>query len=275
MSLFANVQATPISSAMILPLRGVQHCVYREGDATPFHGVSYHHALLVTAGEAVFQERGQAEFVCRRGTFFMIPASVVYRWRIVSTMTMLQCIHGPLSFIEHRGLANIFGAANKHIFRCELRDDDLAVFEKNVAEDLREDNPVRGLRLSADWLKLMAIATATLGERESPTHPALAKALDFLAANSEGKVSLALLAKKAGLGVSRMSELFRKEVGLSPLHYHARLKAERATSLLFAGQSAGEIASRLGFQSESAFRRFYKKQTGLPPGQAVNRKSGH
>jgi len=274
MGLFDNVENEGVSSSLIAPLKSVQRCRYKEGDSTYFHSVNYFHAILTLSGDAVFQGKDEEEFHCRRGVFFAIPAGVYYRWRILKPTLLFQCIHGPFSFLEHRGLAKLFGSSSEGVFHCEFESSVFDALLGAFESDMEEKEPAKGLKLSADWLKTMACAAAMFDAGDRARHPALAKAVEFLARNAEGCVSLKSLAKESGLGVSRISQLFRENVGMSPLSYFAMLKAERATELLMAEKlSVAEIAERLGFASGSAFRRFYKARTGVPPGRAVNRKS--
>lgn len=275
MNLFDKVVARNLSSALLRPLWSVQSCVYLEGDSTPYHSAPYAHAILVLDGEAFFQEQGMEEFACKRGTFFAIPPKAVYKWRIAKTASMIQCLHRPFSFLEHRGLAKLFGSSNKHIRYFKFAGKDFEACVKDLEADSQEAEPLRGLKLSADWLKAMAIATSMFNAGDRSEHPSLVKAVDFLTESAGRNVSLKELSKKAGLGASRLTQLFREELGMPPLRYHATLKAELASNLLAIDElSACEVAERLGFASASAFRRFYKRTTGKTPGEAANRKGG-
>lgn len=275
MNLFANVLNEPISSALLAPLISVQRAQYREGDSTPWHSATYCHAILTLAGETVFQERGKAEFVCRPGTFFAIPAGVVYKWRIRKSATLLQCLHKPFTFVEHRGLANLFGAGNTGLFHLELEKRLFEQFVSTFKREAREPEPMRGLLLSTGWLRLLAMVTADFNAGDRTRHPALIQAIDYLVANADRNVTLEEIALASGLGVSRLSQIFRESVGMAPLRYLASLKAERATHLILEGALPIDmIAEKLGFASGSAFRRFYKRTTGTTPGKAIYRQSG-
>jgi len=275
MNLFAKVASQTVSTALLAPLQTIQYARYVEGDATPFHSASYHHAILTSSGEAVFQERGKEEFVCRPGTFFAIPAGVVYRWRIRRPTALLQCLHKPFGFVEHRGLANLFGAGSAGLFHLDLEKRVFERFASNLKQDAGEEEPMRGLLLSTSWLRLLALVTARFNAGDRAKHPALVKAIRHLVENPHREVPLEEIALVSGLSVSRLSQLFRENVGMAPLRYHAMLKAERATELILEGSLRIEaIAERLGFASGSAFRRFYKRTTGVTPGRAVHRQSG-
>ena len=62
---------------------------------------------------------------------------------------------------------------------------------------------------------------------------------------------------------ARFSEL----VGESAMHYVARWRMHLATTWLREDDSAlGELAGRLGYRSEAAFSRAFKRVVGVAPG---------
>ncbi len=59
-----------------------------------------------------------------------------------------------------------------------------------------------------------------------------------------------------------------KSVGMSPLQFLHKLRAERACHLLeVTTLSLTAIAEQCGYQDMSAFRSVVRKHTGLPPGR--------
>lgn len=72
----------------------------------------------------------------------------------------------------------------------------------------------------------------------------------------------------SGLGVTRRraSEIFRWHYGVSPRDYRQRVRLEQARALLTRTQMPiVDVADAVGFESLSAFYRFFRAQTGLPP----------
>lgn len=75
------------------------------------------------------------------------------------------------------------------------------------------------------------------------------------------------LAREAGLGRSAFAERFAATVGIPPMQYIARWRLQLAARLL--GQpnvSIAQAATDVGYESEAAFKRAFKKYVGLPPG---------
>ncbi len=73
------------------------------------------------------------------------------------------------------------------------------------------------------------------------------------------------LAEAAGLSRSRFSERFRACYGEPPARWLRRARMKRAHELLSTGAwSVAQVAERLGFASESAFRKSFKRVMGHP-----------
>jgi AraC-like DNA-binding protein len=74
----------------------------------------------------------------------------------------------------------------------------------------------------------------------------------------------------AGAGASRsvLAERFARYLGEPPLGYLARWRLQLAARLLqTTQQSVLQIASEVGYESEAAFNRAFKREFGVPPGQ--------
>ena len=77
----------------------------------------------------------------------------------------------------------------------------------------------------------------------------------------------AALAEAVGMSRSRFAARFSALVGEPPLTYLSRWRLETAAGLLQDGPlSLGEIASRVGYESEAAFSKAFRRRFGVPPG---------
>ena len=74
------------------------------------------------------------------------------------------------------------------------------------------------------------------------------------------------LGARVGLSRAALTERFNRTVGMAPMQY---LNAWRihvaAQELLHSGQTIAEVAAAVGYASEAAFTRAFKRQLGLPP----------
>lgn len=75
-----------------------------------------------------------------------------------------------------------------------------------------------------------------------------------------------LLARRVGLSRSALHERFVAFVGQPPMHYLANWRMQLASGLL-AGSNASvaSVALEVGYESEAAFSRAFRRATGLPP----------
>lgn len=79
--------------------------------------------------------------------------------------------------------------------------------------------------------------------------------------------TLDALAHEVGLSRSVFAERFAHYVGLAPMHYLARWRMQLAARRLeVPGVSIAQVAAEVGYESEAAFNRSFKKYAGTPPG---------
>jgi AraC-like DNA-binding protein len=78
--------------------------------------------------------------------------------------------------------------------------------------------------------------------------------------------TLARLAKEVGTSRSVLAERFAELVGMPPMQYLARWRMQMAANLLRTTSAGlGEIAERVGYGSEAALSRAFKRSLGLAP----------
>ena len=80
------------------------------------------------------------------------------------------------------------------------------------------------------------------------------------------------LARVVGLSRSVLAERFAVMIGQPPMQYLALWRMQLASHLLLEGRSVASVASAVGYESEAAFSRAFKKLVGRPP--ATWRRSG-
>ena len=76
------------------------------------------------------------------------------------------------------------------------------------------------------------------------------------------------LAREVGMSRPVLARRFRQKVGVPPLAYLTQVRMDLAARLLLASDaSLTEVAGRVGYESEFAFNRAFKKEYGSPPGR--------
>src|SRR5215470_19491785 len=80
------------------------------------------------------------------------------------------------------------------------------------------------------------------------------------------------LAREAGMSRTVFAERFAALLGRTPMQYLAAWRMHLADDMLRAsGSSVAQVAERLGYQTETAFRRAFKRVRGLAPGDVRRR----
>jgi AraC-like DNA-binding protein len=98
--------------------------------------------------------------------------------------------------------------------------------------------------------------------------PYVGRALTALHANPSRDWTLEQLATEAALSRSAFAERFTQFVGQPPMQYLANWRMQLATNYLRSGnETVAAIANRVGYESEAAFSRAFKKVMGAPPSE--------
>jgi AraC-like DNA-binding protein len=94
------------------------------------------------------------------------------------------------------------------------------------------------------------------------------RALAALHRNPDRAWTIESLAGEARLSRSAFAERFTQFTGSPPMHYLANWRMQLAANHLLSGtESVAAVANRVGYESEAAFSRAFKKLVGAPPSQ--------
>jgi len=96
--------------------------------------------------------------------------------------------------------------------------------------------------------------------------PCVGRALAALHERPAENWTLADLARETATSRSVLAERFTHFVGEPPMQYLARWRMQLAAQMLArAGSKVAAVAQEVGYESEAAFSRAFKKTVGLPP----------
>jgi transcriptional regulator GlxA family with amidase domain len=102
--------------------------------------------------------------------------------------------------------------------------------------------------------------------------PQLGRALVALHDQPEAEWSLDSMAAAAGMSRSVFARRFAETLAMPPKHYLRRVRMYRALDALARESiSIPELAHRLGYDSEAAFARAFKRHIGMSPSEARRR----
>ena len=123
-------------------------------------------------------------------------------------------------------------------------------------------------------LHLASAPAANHGWLAALRDPILAPALEQLHQAPERKWTVADLAAAASVSRSVLDERFRSALGRSPTRYLTEWRMHAAKELLAATTlTVGTIARRVGYDSDEAFSRAFRRAFGRPPGAVAGQRS--
>ncbi|HLI83878.1 MAG TPA: AraC family transcriptional regulator [Bryobacteraceae bacterium] len=98
--------------------------------------------------------------------------------------------------------------------------------------------------------------------------PVIGEALALLHKNPAHSWTVANLAHQVGASRTRFAERFRHFLGEPPMAYLARWRLKLAAEILISSNAnVCEVAAEVGYASEAAFNRVFKREFGCPPAQ--------
>lgn len=96
--------------------------------------------------------------------------------------------------------------------------------------------------------------------------PEVGSALALVHGQPSDPWTIADLAKRVGVSRSVLAQRFRHFLGIPPMAYLTRWRLQLGAQLLTStSQSVAQIASQVGYESEPAFNRAFKREYGSPP----------
>jgi pimeloyl-ACP methyl ester carboxylesterase/AraC-like DNA-binding protein len=100
----------------------------------------------------------------------------------------------------------------------------------------------------------------------APADPVVSRALDLIHACYAEPLNVAGIARRTGVSRTVLSEKFSRVLGLPPMRYCTHWRLQTAAGMLReGGKTSGQVAFLVGFGSEAAFSRAFKRKYGSPP----------
>lgn len=126
---------------------------------------------------------------------------------------------------------------------------------------------------------LIRAAFATLGE-DRPRLPAIGctravrRALDLVRSQFASQLTLAIIAREAGVSRSYLERTFAQMVGV-PVHQYVKgIRVARAMALMSRGSTAADAAAAVGFVDQAHMTNVFRERMGFTPGQYRRQVSG-
>jgi len=265
-----RVRVNFLSLSPFTPFRVIQQCIYPAELAIENRDIwFFSHILMVLSGNMVFYQ-GEKKHEAKPGCIIFLPKNSTIRWEVRKETDMLQIqFKDPIDIDRYGELATIFGPLQETIFSIDGGRDFLDQVKQRLT--LAELSDIKNVMHSITAMYIMEAALKKFHEQSESRHEqqnsnSLSRCVNYIERNIDKEITLEKISRNSYLGISRVSQLFRKGLGMSPMQYVAKRKAEVAERMLAEGNaSVNEVASTLGFNSVSYFSRFFKRQTGKLP----------
>jgi transcriptional regulator GlxA family with amidase domain len=119
----------------------------------------------------------------------------------------------------------------------------------------------------ADLVSELPVAPAANDAGRAARDPRVVRALEALEARPAERWTVAKLAKIAGMSRAAFARRFAAEVGAPPLRHLAAVRMRRAAAMLVTGDaSLAAVAAEVGYATEFALSRAFRRHLGEPPG---------
>lgn len=267
------------------------------GDAShimPFHYVVDGELLVTLEGEAPAKLRGGDLVLLPRNDTHLLGTDVALP--AIPSDAVVQPCTGGLMQIRHGGggamtriVCGYLGcdcAEGNPVFMALPRILTLTVAENSSAEWIRStfqyaaDELAQGrpgtatvLGKLSELLFVEAVRRYVADLKEEETgwlaglrDPVVSRALTLLHGDIARDWSVDELGREAGISRSALAERFTRVIGVAPMQYLARWRMYVAAQRLRAdGVPLGQVAEAVGYASEAAFSRAFKKTFGSAP----------
>ncbi|OGV51524.1 MAG: hypothetical protein A2017_01775 [Lentisphaerae bacterium GWF2_44_16] len=193
-------------------------------------------------------------------------------WHIPGDYT----VHDNNAGFPYQCLCVLFKTGNngkdRHVPRCSFWDDEteLKSFSDTMLKAFHGGSCDIGLLGNYAFyrLKWEALRRQDENSRKNEYPLPLKKAIEYMDSNFMENISVEEIAGYAGISVSHLFLLFRKHLKESPHSYLNSLRiAEAKQMLVKSSENIKEISYKCSFQNLESFYRFFKRRTGVSPGE--------
>lgn len=147
----------------------------------------------------------------------------------------------------------------------DIRGDLRQLFELLYAEYTAQRPLVR--EVIARYLEtIFLLVRQDLEQPPAESHSQVERCLSYIHENYAGAFDVEALARSIHVSPSYLFRIFRKKLGVSPMHYRNQVRIEKSKLLLLdASLKLEVIAEQIGFEDAKYFTRVFKAVTGMSP----------
>ena len=240
------------------------------------HRHDHYQFLLVTEGRFLFLPESGREIRLGAGDVVIFKPGVLHNWHVESGMTCRTLMaffraipDGVFGQFGQRLVADT--AVGHWQFPIPMAEAEpmLAALRSECQQNLpMADAVVYGLTMTFMTFASRYLAPEAAAEPSGGFPPPLAAALEFIEDSYSRQLSVEDIARQAGVGPTRLNQLFQTHIGTSPMRYLSNHRIDRAKILLlYSPFLIAEIATQTGFRSPQYFDRSFRISAGVTPSE--------
>ncbi len=247
-------------------------------DVPKSRGQAHHVVNIHIRGPKVWRSDIETHQFASAGTLTILPGPIGSRWTSDGVVELIH-LYLPDTFVQ--GVAETaFHTGGRRVDvleRIGVDDQDLCLIARSVARDLLGGEPPLASELDA-WAQVLALKLlrnhSSLSSIKEPTRRdlltpnRLRRLTEYVDAHFAENPSLEALAQHVGISPYHLSRAVKNTTGLSPHRLVMRRRIQEVKHLLTATTlPLVEIATMVGFASQSHLTTAFKKESGTTPGR--------
>ncbi|NIK70937.1 MULTISPECIES: helix-turn-helix domain-containing protein [unclassified Paenibacillus] len=227
--------------------------------------------MYTVSGEGRVQKNNQSTVACKAGDVVILMPGIPHHYGTKGTSWEFIWVHF-IPYPEWSTWLRLPGSDERFFFRHIAGDESHHGIQEALMRMVRHEASAGSSELHRRLAEIALEETLIYIQQTCPAEnavsmdPRIAQILRELQLYPAQKVSLPELARKSCLSTSRLSHLFKEQVGDTVLNIVSKIRMEKAAQLLTGtNRQITEIASDVGFDCTIYFTRKFKEAFGETP----------
>ncbi len=230
------------------------------------------HLLYVRGGEGYYQMDDGAELTLKRGSLVLVSNAYPYHavHRSDDPLLISGLRFGLYRYGEY-GERACYQTPTPFYIGAEVEDVDRYDEMTGKIHALVHGDMTAELKKMAALLThqlIYELYASLLGGPIEPVKEAteVQRAIRYIEAHAERRLSIAEVAREAGISIRSLQKRFKSEVGLTPKSYQLMVQMDLAYKCLYeSGMKVADVAALLGYSDAYTFSHQFKKHWGTSP----------
>lgn len=211
---------------------------------------------------------GEQSYFVRKNHLVLLPQNIPHSCWLLPGVNMTMYDVGLLSEVNGQDLFDFYGCTkDNHVISFPEKE---MTDIYNAVTNLNTGNSFSYILMASELSKLCAMYIKARMDKENAKLE-FADIISYMRTHIQEDMPLELLAKKTNYDPTYFSAKFKKETGMSPLKFFARMRAKEAARLIRTTElPLSEIAASVGFTNIYYFKRFFLQHMGVEPERYKN-----